>query len=168
MNDNGLTRDRNIVDGNVFVAMPYGVKASNGNPLFNFDDFYRDVYAEMITELGLTPVGGAGRHPHVNTAPRPVRHQDTVSGPRVGERLDGEVIRVVPEEGRSGGYVLLRVPGRERPMILHCTRMSGELRADLNRGEIEIGELLYTEVVSVDPARDRIIVREAEEQPAAA
>ncbi|WP_067178152.1 S1 RNA-binding domain-containing protein [Microtetraspora niveoalba] len=114
----------------------------------------------------LAPVG-AGRHRPAGRPSASPERRDTVSGPRVGERLDGEVTKAEPENGRSGGYVLLKVPGRERPVMLHCSRMSAELRADLNRNEIEIGELIYVEVVGVDPVRDRVTVRDIPEEAAA-
>ncbi|MEU1619196.1 S1 RNA-binding domain-containing protein [Streptomyces sp. NPDC005722] len=78
-----------------------------------------------------------------------------------GERFDGEVVRVKGEG--EGGYVLLAVPGRNRPVILHCTAMSEELRHDLNAGEIEPGEMIWVEILSVDAHRDRILVKDIPE-----
>ncbi|MGW7423032.1 S1 RNA-binding domain-containing protein [Streptomyces sp. NPDC054813] len=75
-----------------------------------------------------------------------------------GDRFDGEVVRAKPEG--QGGYALLKLPGRSRPVILHCTAMSEELRQDLNAGEIEPGEMIWVEILSVDPQRDRVLVKE--------
>ncbi|MFE9624055.1 S1 RNA-binding domain-containing protein [Streptomyces sp. NPDC006527] len=79
----------------------------------------------------------------------------------VGDRFDGEVVRTRAEG--QGGYALLKLPGRRRPVILHCTAMSEELRQDLNAGEIEPGEMIWVEILSVDPQRDRILVKEIPE-----
>lgn len=58
--------------------------------------------------------------------------------------------RVVPENGRSGGYALLSLPGTTRFAMLHCTQMTPEVRADLNEGGLDVGELLYVEVTEVN------------------
>ncbi|GAA4785788.1 hypothetical protein GCM10023200_19700 [Actinomycetospora chlora] len=79
-------------------------------------------------------------------------------GLRVGQLLEGEVVKAVPEG--QGGYVLVRLPGRVRPAMLHCRYMTPELRADLNAGEVERGEIVDVEIVSVDDARDRVVVRD--------
>jgi hypothetical protein len=79
--------------------------------------------------------------------------------------VDAEVFRAVPEQDHAGGYALVRLPGVTRPAMLHCTQMSAEVRADLNRGELEVGELLLVEVVSID-AQGRVRVRDLEEAPA--
>lgn len=75
-----------------------------------------------------------------------------------GDRFDGEVVRARPEG--QGGYALLKLPGRGRPVILHCTAMSEDLRHDLNAGELEPGEMIWVEILSVDPQRDRVLVKE--------
>ncbi|MEU6095851.1 S1 RNA-binding domain-containing protein [Streptomyces sp. NPDC047079] len=84
------------------------------------------------------------------------------ASPRVAlhERLEGEVVKIVPEG--QGGYVLLRVPGRERPVFLHCSAMSGQLRHDLNHGGIELGEILDLEVSSINLHQDKVCVRDVE------
>lgn len=102
---------------------------------------------------------------------RPQRVQAAVPEPRsagvsVGDRLDGEVVRAQPEG--QGGYLLLRVAGRARPVILHCTAMSDELRRDLNAGQIEVGEMIWVEVLSVDAAQDRVLVKDVPEPAAEA
>lgn len=76
------------------------------------------------------------------------------------ERLEGEVVKIVPEG--QGGYVLLRVPGRERPVFLHCSAMSRQLRHDLNHGGIELGEILDLEVSSINLRQDKVCVRDVE------
>ncbi|WP_083267877.1 S1 RNA-binding domain-containing protein [Lentzea guizhouensis] len=78
-----------------------------------------------------------------------------------GQRLEGEVTRALPEG--EGGYVLLRLPDRSRPVMLHCTAMTPGTRADLNAGEIEIGDVIDVEIDTIDVRRDRITVRELEE-----
>ncbi len=75
-----------------------------------------------------------------------------------GQRLEAEVHKVVPQPG--GGYLLVRVPGRTALAMLHSTVMTPELRDDLVAGEVEEGELLDVEVVSVDLVRGRLCVRD--------
>ncbi|WP_217242891.1 S1 RNA-binding domain-containing protein [Streptomyces sp. AC555_RSS877] len=83
------------------------------------------------------------------------------AGLSAGDRFDGEVLRTKPEG--QGGYVLLKLPGRSRPVILHCTAMSEELRHDLNADAIEPGEMIWVEILSVDLQRDRVLVKELPE-----
>ncbi|GGP98488.1 ribosomal protein S1 [Actinomadura coerulea] len=90
-----------------------------------------------------------------STAARPA------TGPRVGDRLEGEVHRIRPEG--EGGFVLLRVEGRRRPVFLHCTQMTPDLRQDLNSGGIEIGEVIDLEVTRVDDVGDKVYVRDIPE-----
>ncbi|MET7747657.1 S1 RNA-binding domain-containing protein [Micromonospora sp. NPDC005367] len=78
-----------------------------------------------------------------------------------GERCDAEVVKVMPEQGRSGGYALVELPGSGRTAMLHCTDMSPEVRADLNRGRLERGELLAVEITDVNE-QGRIRVRDLE------
>lgn len=81
-------------------------------------------------------------------------------GVALHERLEGEVVKIAPEG--QGGYVLLRVPDRERPVFLHCSAMSGQLRHDLNHGGIELGEILDLEVSSINLHQDKVCVRDVE------
>jgi small subunit ribosomal protein S1 len=92
------------------------------------------------------PAGKAPAMPASETAFRP------------GQRLEAEVHKVVPQPG--GGYLLVRIPGRTAPAMLHSKVMTPELRDDLTDGQVEEGELLDVEVVSVDLARGRLCVRD--------
>ncbi|GAB3865975.1 S1 RNA-binding domain-containing protein [Dactylosporangium cerinum] len=93
----------------------------------------------------------------VTAAPsRPV-----ADGPRPGERLEAEVAKVVRLD--TGGYVLVRLPGRSRLAMLHSSVMTDELRADLDRDEVEVGEVLDVEVLTFDAARDRVTLRDLPE-----
>ncbi|MEW2352965.1 S1 RNA-binding domain-containing protein [Spirillospora sp. NPDC029432] len=83
-------------------------------------------------------------------------------GVKTGDRLEGEIVKVRPEG--EGGFVLLKVDGRRRPVFLHCTAMTPDLRHDLNAGGIEVGELLDLEVTRVDPAGDKVFVRDVENE----
>jgi small subunit ribosomal protein S1 len=80
---------------------------------------------------------------------------------RPGQRLEAEVHKAVPQPG--GGYLLVRVPGRTALAMLHSTVMTPELRDDLADGQVEEGELLDVEVVSVDRVRGRLYVRDLPE-----
>ncbi|MEU3100047.1 hypothetical protein ABZ690_36580 [Streptomyces sp. NPDC006967] len=64
--------------------------------------------------------------------------------------------------GVTPARVLLRVPGRQRPVFLDCSAMSGQLRHDLNHGGIELGEILDLEVSSIDLRHDKVCVRDVE------
>lgn len=82
--------------------------------------------------------------------------------PALGARYEGEVVKAVPEG--SGGFALIRLPDRDRPAMLHVTRMTPELRADLNAGGLEIGDVIDVEVIGVEPSRNRIDLRELTEE----
>jgi predicted RNA-binding protein with RPS1 domain len=83
--------------------------------------------------------------------------------PAVGMRTYGEVVMVSPERDGRGGYLLIEIPGFERPGLLHCSKMSDELRADMNAGEVEPGEEIYVEVVRVDAMQGKINLMEMAE-----
>lgn len=99
--------------------------------------------------------------------------EDAVSGEyaQVGWRGYGEVARIEPERDGHGGFILLRLPCAKRPAMMLARDMSGDLRHDLNHGGLELDEELYVEVLRVDPARRRTLLRELpdpdEEQQAA-
>lgn len=81
-------------------------------------------------------------------------------GLAVGDQIDdAEVVKVVREENNKGGFILVMLPGFGRAMI-HCTEMTPDLRADMNSGEVERGELISVVVHRVDQARGRILVRD--------
>jgi small subunit ribosomal protein S1 len=87
--------------------------------------------------------------------------------PAVGHRVDGEVVTVKPEG--QGGYLLLRLEGKAHwPLaMLHCTRMSEDLRHDLNNGHVERGEVIPVKILEVDPLHHRIRVEDVPEQDVA-
>jgi hypothetical protein len=85
-------------------------------------------------------------------------------GVALHEQLEGEVVKIAPEG--QGGYVLLRIPSRERPVFLHCSAMSGQLRHDLNHDGIELGEILDVEVTSINVHQDKVCVRDVEPEDA--
>ncbi|MES9541367.1 MULTISPECIES: hypothetical protein [unclassified Actinomadura] len=144
----------NIVEGlGAFVLVAHGVKGLVPEKLLPPVDIGTDLRVGVVRldvagrKIQLRPVGAADRQPG-SGARRPRR--DAAAGrPRVGERHDAEVVKTVPEDGRSGGYALVRLVGGPTAM-LHCTQMSAEVRADLNLGEVELGELLQVEVVRVN------------------
>ena len=72
---------------------------------------------------------------------------------------------------QRGGYILLRLKGYEHgpTAMLHCSKMTQDLRDDLNDSEIDLkDEKIPVEVVHVDPVRNRISVRESLEADLAA
>jgi len=98
------------------------------------------------------------------------------SGPRPGQRGFGTVTKAVPFQDGHGGFILLRIEGRERPAMLLRKDMSEDLRADLENGHVDVDEEIYVEVVKVEQgAKGRVLLRElpdpdgkAEAPPAAA
>lgn len=108
-----------------------------------------------------TPKSGK---PRVETK-SPTGSSDGKSGhlPNVGDRLVGTVTRAVPEGDGSGGFVLLQVPSLSRPVLLHVTSMTDDMRADLKNGFVEIGEEVVIEVVKVDARRRKVLVKDLRE-----
>ncbi len=98
---------------------------------------------------------------NASVVPSPRRSEENTFAK--GQQFEGEVTKVVPELDGRGGFVLVRLPGRTRPVMLHCTAMTEGTRADLNSGEIETGDVLDVEVDTIDVVRDRITVRELTE-----
>lgn len=86
--------------------------------------------------------------------------------PTPGDRADGTVVRIVPEKDGRGGYLLLRLPQHRRPAMLLAKHMSDDLRADLDNGQVELGEEIHVEVGSVDANNNRVLLRELPEPPA--
>ena len=83
--------------------------------------------------------------------------------PEVGDTFTGTVTRVVPESDGAGGYILLRVPGLQRAVMLHCTSMTEDLRGDLRDGFVDMGEEIPVEVTKVDQRQGRVLVRDLPE-----
>ena len=127
-----------------------------------------DVQGRKILLRPIT--GNAGAGAGWNAAPnshRPVSATANAGGdlPQVGDQMDAEVCRVVPEAGRSGGFALITLPGIRRPAMLHCTQMQSDLREDLNSGHMEAGDLVYVEVIKVDSQTGKVQVRDLGEPP---
>lgn len=129
-----------------------------------------DVQSRKILLRPITGTGGGSRLAGPRLAAAPAAAVGDL--PQVGDRVDAEVFRVVPESGGAGGYALVMIPGMRRPAMLHCTKMLSDLREDLNNGELQAKDLVYVEVISVDTVRGKVQVRDlgepAEEQDEAA
>jgi hypothetical protein len=80
--------------------------------------------------------------------------------PPVGHRDHGTVVRAVPERDGRSGYLLLGLPGHPRSAMLLAQHMSDDLRAELNNEQVASGEKIYIEVTSVDPVKNKILLRE--------
>jgi hypothetical protein len=93
---------------------------------------------------------------------QPVPHAVSGGYPAVGTRLDGRVVKIVPEAERQGGYLLVKLDGPQHwpTAMLHCTKMTSDLRHDLNHGYVELDEEISVEVVQVDPFRRRVSVQD--------
>lgn len=93
----------------------------------------------------------------LNTPPTAV----AASLPAPGAQFWAELCAVKPvQPNGSGGFLLLKLPGRERPAILPGKTMSTDLRQDFDQGDLRVGDELHIEVVSVDPGQNRILVRD--------
>jgi small subunit ribosomal protein S1 len=71
----------------------------------------------------------------------------------------GRVVKIVPEADGRGGYILVRLADGTRPAMLLARDMTNDLRLDLNNGHVDVGEELDVEVLSVDPTRNRVLLR---------
>jgi small subunit ribosomal protein S1 len=109
---------------------------------------------------GVTRPAASGKH---RLAPAAANAGDGL--PQVGDRMDAEICRLAPETGHSGGFALVTIPGMRRPAMLHCTQMQSDLREDLNNGELEVGDLVYVEVIKVDTATGKVMVRDLGDPP---
>jgi predicted RNA-binding protein with RPS1 domain len=98
---------------------------------------------------------------HAGTKVTPPTPAD--AGLRPGQRLEAEVAKVIRQD--CGGYLLVRLPGRQRLAMLHSSVMTDELRSDLTGDDVEVGEILDVEVLRIDAARDRVSVRDLPDQP---
>lgn len=84
----------------------------------------------------------------------------------VGQRTVGTPVKIAPEG--QGGYILLEVPERAKPVMLHCTAMSQDLRADLNTGNVDYDEEFDIEILHVDQRTGKATARDIPEAPEAA
>jgi small subunit ribosomal protein S1 len=75
--------------------------------------------------------------------------------PAIGTRVWGEIRAIKP------GYVLIQLPGRDRPAMLLCKNMSDELRREFDAGDVHTGEEIYVEVTSVELDRNKILRTDA-------
>jgi len=125
-----------------------------------------DVQGRKILLRPITGNGAGSGRPTVQAGPRPLTANAADNLPRVGERVDAEVCKVAPETGHSGGFALVTLPGTRSTAMLHCTQMMSDLRADLNAGELQVGDLVYVEVIKVDAKQGKVQVRDLGE-PAA-
>ncbi len=107
------------------------------------------------------PADAADHHYHYRGGPAGAGAAAAV--PAIGTRTEGEIVRIKPEG--QGGFILVRLPGWDRPAILHCTQMLQPLREDLNSGRVEIGEIVDVEVIASDQHSGRVTVREIEATP---
>lgn len=93
---------------------------------------------------------------------QPAPHAAPGGYPAVGTRLDGRVVKIVPEGERQGGYLLIKLDGPQQwpTAMLHCSKMTSDLRYDLSNGHVDLDEEISVEVVQVDPFRRRVSVKD--------
>jgi hypothetical protein len=82
------------------------------------------------------------------------------ANPLMGQQGYGRVVKAVPYQDGRGGFILLEISGRERPALLLAREMSEELRQDLNNGQVDLDEEIYVEVIRIDEADDKVLLRE--------
>ncbi|NRQ31859.1 S1 RNA-binding domain-containing protein [Nonomuraea sp. NN258] len=111
-------------------------------------------------EAKVIKVDAANRKITLRLTGAPVLDERRPADPLQGHRGYGRVVRAVPLKDGHGGYLLLEIEGRERPALLIAKHMSQELRDDLSEGQVELGEEIYVEVIHVDPAQDKVLLRE--------
>ena len=109
--------------------------------------------ARRKISLVMRSSGSTGRSPSAQA----------LAATRVGDRAFGTVTRVMPERDGRTGYLLLRLPSQTRPAMLLAKEMSDDLCADLNNGHIELDEEVFVEVISVDKATGKVLLRELPE-----
>jgi small subunit ribosomal protein S1 len=83
--------------------------------------------------------------------------------PLLGQQGYGRVVTAVPYKDGRGGFILLEISGRERPALLLARDMTEDLRADLDNGQVDVGEEIYVEVTQVNEDKDRVLLRELPE-----
>lgn len=82
---------------------------------------------------------------------------------QVGWSGYGEAVSCVPEKDGRGGFILLKISGRDRPAMLLRRDMSEDLRADFDGGFVETGEEIYVRVSAVDDSKDKVLLQEIPE-----
>lgn len=96
---------------------------------------------------------GTGR-PQAQSAPT------ASSLPASGEKFDGEVVRIVPEQDGRGGYVLLRLDGHQRPAMLLVRDMLEDLADDFKHDRLELGDIITVEVSMSDPRTRKVLLKD--------
>jgi small subunit ribosomal protein S1 len=76
------------------------------------------------------------------------------------ESMSGKIVRVVPEEDGRGGYVLVKVDCRDRPVMLLARAMAPLTKASLNAGRLLVGDPLTVRVSNHDPRTGKTLVAE--------
>lgn len=127
----------NIVEGlDAFVHVGHGVRGLIPEKLLPPAYIGTEVRVGVVRmdvevrKIQLRPIGSGDRHSEPDDR-RPSRSA-TVSLPRGGERHDAEVVRTVPENGRSGGYALVRLADGPTVM-LHADVRGGPVRPQPGR-----------------------------------
>ena len=158
---------RSTVEGTgAFVAVDLGINGLLPQSLLGGRTLTRDDQVEVtVTRLDVQTRRVGLRLERVLRSTVTELHPGSGSQqlPAVGHRGYAEVVKVSPESAGKGGFLLLRLEGCQTTAMLHCTQMSPELRADLNRGDVEVGEELYVEVINADATRGRINLKELDD-----
>ena len=95
--------------------------------------------------------------------PNPAKAATPVVLPDVGDELDGAVSRIVPKADGRGGYLLVDLPGYQRPAMLLMKDMTDILRPDFEDGRIKIDDIIPVRVVNVDPDRKKVLIADRED-----
>ena len=114
-------------------------------------DVHRVDQARRRVELRLTGAADGHRLAPVDQAHSPI-------DAAVGDRFEGRVVRAAAEKG----FILVEADGLPRTALLHISKMSDDLRADLAAGLVELDEIIDVELVEIDLARNRFAVAEVD------
>lgn len=123
----------------------------------------------MRLDIDARRISLALAHPQWETPDRPAkvlrsRSAPTVPLPKVGQEFEGTIRRIVPAVNNAqGGFLLVALPGFERPAMLHVTAMTDELTEEFNTGKLRIGEPIEVRVKTVEAAKNKVLLEDLEE-----
>ena len=141
---------QNIVEGaGAFVRVAYGINGRIPQSQLSADQHIR---RGSRLEVTVSKIDSDRRRIDVelHRVLTPLRPADPSDLPPLGLHAWGEVRVIKKSKNGSGGYLLVKLPGYDRPGLLHQTDMSTELCKEFDADEFERGDEVYIEVISVD------------------
>lgn len=124
----------------------------------------------MRLDIDARRIGLALAHPQWETPTRQaqaqVRHSPVPATPlpQIGQEFEGTIHRIVPAVNNAkGGFLLVALPGFERPAMLHVTAMTDELADEFNAGKLQIGEPIDVRVKAVEATKNKVLLEDLAE-----